>query len=46
MNDSINKSTGAAGKKVSINFCKVNTNFCLSLHHNNGDETYLYVNKN
>ena len=40
----INDSTGAAGKKISINFSKVNTKFCLSLYYN-GDESYLYVNK-
>ena len=31
-------------KKISINFSKANTKFCLSLHYNR-DESYLYVNK-
>ena len=31
-------------KKISINFSKENTKFCLSSHYN-GDESYLYVNK-
>ena len=30
----INDSTGAAGKKFSINFSKANTKFCLTLHYN------------
>ena len=31
-------------KKISINFSKANTKFCLSLHYN-GEESYLYVSK-
>ena len=30
-------------KMYSINFTKVNTKFCLSLHYN-GDDSYLFVN--
>ena len=30
-------------KKISIDFSKANTKFCLSLPYN-GDERYLYVN--
>ena len=33
----------SAGKMYSINFTKVNTKFCLSLHYN-GDDSYLFVN--
>ena len=33
-----------SGEKIySINFTKVNTKFCLSLHYN-GDNSYLFVN--
>ena len=32
----INDSTGVAEKKISINFSKANTKFCLSLHYNSG----------
>ena len=42
--DDINNSTGAAEKKIKINFTKANTKFCLSLHCN-GDESYLFINK-
>ena len=38
----INDSVGVA--KISINFSKANTKFCLSQHYN-GNESYLYVNK-
>ena len=31
-------------KKISINFSKANTQFCLSFHYI-GNESYLYVNK-
>ena len=31
-------------KKISTNFSKAKTKFCLSLHYN-GDESYLYVNE-
>ena len=37
---SINDSTGSPEKKISINFSKANTKFCLSLHYI-GDESYL-----
>ena len=40
----INDSTGSAEKSISINFNKANTKFCLILYYN-GDESYLYVNK-
>ena len=33
----------SAGKMYSINFTKVNTKFCLSLHYN-GANSYLFVN--
>ena len=33
----------SAEKMYSINFTKVNTNFCLSLHYN-GANSYLFVN--
>ena len=39
-----NNSTGAAEKKICINFSNANTKLCLSLHYN-GDDSYLYVNK-
>ena len=32
-----------AEKNYLINFTKVNTKFCLSLHYN-GDNSYLFVN--
>ena len=32
-----------AGKKYSINFTKINTKFCLSLHYN-GANSYFFVN--
>ena len=38
----LGKHSLAAEKKCSINFTKVNTKFCLSLHYN-GDDTYLLV---
>ena len=41
--DDINGSIGTAEKKLSINFSKANTKFCLSLHYN-GDNSYLFVN--
>ena len=40
----INDSFGIAEKKISINFSKGKTQFCLSLHYN-GVNSYLYVNK-
>ena len=40
----INGRFGSLEKKLSINCSKVNTKFCLSLHHN-GDKSYLFVNK-
>ena len=40
----INDSTGAAEKKISINFSKTNTKCFLTLHYN-GDESYLHINK-
>ena len=40
--DGINDSTSAARK--TLNFSKVKTKFCLSLHCS-GDECYIYVNK-
>ena len=33
----------APEKKISINFSKAKTKFCLSLHYN-GDNNYLFVN--
>ena len=39
----INGSFGAPENKFSINFSKVNTKFCLSLHYNT-DNSYLFVN--
>ena len=33
----------SAEKMYSVNFTKVNTKFCLSLHYN-GDNSYLFVN--
>ena len=42
--EGINNSTGVAEKKISINFSKANTKFCLTLHFN-GDESYLHVKK-
>ena len=39
----INGSFGAPDKKLSINFSKSKTKFCLSLHYN-GDNSYLFVN--
>ena len=42
--DDINDSTGAAEKRISINFIEADTNFCLSLQYNNNG-SYLYVNK-
>ena len=41
--DDINGSIGTAEKKLSINFSKAKTKFCLSLHYN-GDNSYLFVN--
>ena len=40
----INGRFGSAEKKLSINFNKANTKFCLSLHYN-GDNSYLFVNE-
>ena len=40
----INGSFGSPGKKFSINFSKVNTEFCLSLHYN-ADNSYFFVNR-
>ena len=40
----INESFGAPKKKFSINFSKVNTNFCLSLHYSGG-HSYLLFNR-
>ena len=34
--------TAVLQKKNSINFSKVKTNFCLSLHYN-GDQSYLFL---
>ena len=42
--EGINDRVGAAEKEIGINFSKVKTKVCLSLHYN-GDESYLYVNK-
>ena len=39
----INGRFGSPEKKFSINFCKANSKFCLSLHHN-ADNSYLFVN--
>ena len=39
----INGSLGSPEKKISINFSKSNTKFCLSLHYN-ADNSYLFVN--
>ena len=39
----INGSFGSAEKKFSINFCKTNKKFYLSLHYN-ADNSYLFVN--
>ena len=39
----INGSFGSPEKKISINFSKSNTKFCLSLHYN-ADNSYLFVN--
>ena len=38
----INGSFGAPEKRFSINFCKANTKFCLSLHYN-AYNSYLFV---
>ena len=40
----INNTIGAAEKKISFNFSKANTKFCLISHYND-DESYSYVNK-
>ena len=40
----INDRSGEAEKKISINFSKAKTEFCLSLHYI-GYGSYLYVNK-
>ena len=32
-----------AEKKISTNFTRINTNFCLNLHYN-GENSYLFVN--
>ena len=39
----INGGFGAPEKKISINFAKAKTKFCLSLHYN-ADNSYLFVN--
>ena len=39
----INGSFGSPEKKLSINFTKANSTFCLSLHYN-PDNSYLFVN--
>ena len=39
----INESFGSAGKKISVNFSKANTKFCMSLYYN-ADNSYLFVN--
>ena len=39
----INGSLRSAEKMYSINFIKVNTQFCLSLHYND-DNSYLFIN--
>ena len=41
----INGSYGKSGKKLSINFSKVMTKFCLRLYYN-VDNSYLFVNGN
>ena len=40
----INGSFASPEKKFNINFTKVNTKFCLSLHYN-ADNSYLFVNR-
>ena len=40
----INNTIGAAEKKISFNFSKANTKFCLISHYNDG-ESYSYVNR-
>ena len=39
----INGSFGSPDEKISIDFTKANTKFCLSLHCN-ADNSYLFVN--
>ena len=39
----INGGFGSPEKKVSTNFTKANTKFCLNLHYN-ADNSYLFVN--
>ena len=39
----INGSFGTQEKKISVNFSKATTQFCLSLHYNH-DNSYLFVN--
>ena len=39
----INGKFSSAEKKVSINFAKLNTKFCLSLHYNDYN-SYMFVN--
>ena len=43
-NFGINGSFGPSEKKISINFSKANTKFCLSLHYDDNN-TYLLVNQ-
>ena len=42
-NFGINGSFGSPEKMFDVNFSKVNTKFCLSLHYNH-DNSYLFVN--
>ena len=42
--EGINGNIATAEKKISISFRKINTKVLLSLHQN-GDESYLYVNR-
>ena len=39
----VNGKFGSAEKKISIKFTKLDTKFCLTLHHND-DNSYLFVN--
>ena len=40
----INVSFGAPGKKISANFIKAKTKFCLGVHYNN-DNSQLFINR-
>ena len=40
----INNTTIYAEKLYSVNFAEKNKKFCLSLHHNGGTDSYLFVN--